>query len=76
MLAHLLCVLTLYVNLLQILTKDSVTVSVDAVCYFRIQNPILSVTAVSDAHMSTRLLAQTTLRNLLGVRYVSCNNNK
>ena len=46
------------------------TVSVDAVCYFRIQNPILSVTAVSDAHMSTRLLAQTTLRNLLGVRYV------
>jgi len=52
----------------EILTKDSVTVSVDAVCYFRIQNPILSVTAVADAHQSTRLLAQTTLRNLLGMR--------
>ncbi|XP_067941145.1 band 7 protein AGAP004871-like [Watersipora subatra] len=52
----------------EILTKDSVTVSVDAVIYFRIQNPILSVTAVTNAHMSTQLLAQTTLRNFLGIR--------
>lgn len=52
----------------EILTKDSVTVAVDAVCYFRVFDPVLSVTAVTDAHQSTRLLAQATLRNYLGVR--------
>jgi len=52
----------------EILTKDSVTVAVDAVCYFRIFDPVLSVTAVTDAHQSTRLLAQATLRNFLGIR--------
>lgn len=53
---------------LQILTKDSVTVSVDGVVYFRIQCPISSVANVSNAHSSTRLLAQTTLRNALGTK--------
>lgn len=53
---------------LQILTKDSVTVSVDGVVYFRIQCPISAVANVSNAHSSTRLLAQTTLRNVLGTK--------
>ncbi|KAK7882941.1 hypothetical protein WMY93_029115 [Mugilogobius chulae] len=52
----------------EILTKDSVTVSVDGVVYFRIHCPISSVTNVSNAHSSTRLLAQTTLRNVLGTK--------
>ncbi|XP_061682801.1 stomatin (EPB72)-like 3a [Syngnathoides biaculeatus] len=52
----------------EILTKDSVTVCVDGVVYFRIQCPILSVANVSNAHSSTRLLAQTTLRNVLGTK--------
>ncbi|KAM9852979.1 stomatin (EPB72)-like 3a [Aulostomus maculatus] len=52
----------------EILTKDSVTVSVDGVVYFRIQCPISSVANVSNAHSSTRLLAQTTLRNVLGTK--------
>jgi len=52
----------------EILTKDSVTVAVDAVCYFRIFDPVLSVTAVSNAQLSTQLLAQATLRNFLGIR--------
>ncbi|KAJ0022261.1 hypothetical protein NQD34_009751, partial [Periophthalmus magnuspinnatus] len=52
----------------QILTKDSVTVSVDGVVYFRIHCPISSVANVSNAHSSTRLLAQTTLRNVLGTK--------
>lgn len=43
------------------------TVAVDAVVYFRIQSPVLSVTAVENAHRSTQLLAQTTLRNHLGI---------
>lgn len=53
---------------LQILTRDSVTVSVDGVVYFRINCPISSVANVSNAHSSTRLLAQTTLRNALGTK--------
>lgn len=52
----------------QILTKDSVTVAVDAVCYYRISDPVLSVNAVENPHKSTQLLAQTTLRNHLGLR--------
>ncbi|XP_061733853.1 stomatin (EPB72)-like 3a isoform X1 [Nerophis ophidion] len=52
----------------EILTKDSVTVSVDGVVYFRIECPISSVANVSNAHSSTRLLAQTTLRNVLGTK--------
>lgn len=52
----------------EILTKDSVTVTVDAVVYFKIFDPILSVNKVSNANLSTRLLAATTLRNALGTK--------
>ena len=53
------------------LTKDSVTVSVDAVVYYRVSNATVSVANVENAHHSTRLLAQTTLRNVLGTRNLS-----
>ena len=46
----------------EILTKDSVTVAVDAVVYWRIFNPTMSVTNVADAPRSTKLLAATSLR--------------
>ncbi|XP_076831880.1 stomatin (EPB72)-like 3a [Brachyhypopomus gauderio] len=52
----------------EILTKDSVTVCVDGVVYFRVSDPILSVANVLNADMSTRLLAQTNLRNVLGTK--------
>lgn len=52
----------------QVLTKDSVTVSVDAVVYYRVCNATISVANVANAHQSTKLLAQTTLRNVLGTR--------
>lgn len=55
----------------QILTKDSVTVSVDGVVYFRVSDPIASVANVTNADFSTRLLAQTTLRNVLGTKNLS-----
>jgi len=55
----------------EILTRDSVTVSVDAVVYYRISNATVSVANVENAHHSTRLLAQTTLRNMLGTRNLS-----
>lgn len=50
----------------EILTKDSVTVAVDAVVYYKIFDPVMSVNNVANAAYSTRLLAQTTLRNNLG----------
>ncbi len=52
----------------EILTKDSVTVTVDAVCYFRIVEPVLSVVNITNSSISTRSLAATTLRNILGTR--------
>ncbi|XP_034969542.1 stomatin [Zootoca vivipara] len=55
----------------EILTKDSVTVLVDGVVYYRVQNAILSVTKVAFADSATRLLAQTTLRNVLGTKSLS-----
>uniref|UniRef100_A0AAF5PMU2 Band 7 domain-containing protein n=1 Tax=Wuchereria bancrofti TaxID=6293 RepID=A0AAF5PMU2_WUCBA len=55
----------------EILTKDSVTVSVDAVIYYRICNATISVANVENVHHSTRLLAQTTLRNMLGTKSLS-----
>uniref|UniRef100_A0A914MSF8 Band 7 domain-containing protein n=1 Tax=Meloidogyne incognita TaxID=6306 RepID=A0A914MSF8_MELIC len=55
----------------EILSRDSVTVSVEAVIYFRISNPVISVTNVNDAQFSTKLLAQTTLRNVLGTKTLS-----
>ncbi|XP_014672878.1 PREDICTED: mechanosensory protein 2-like [Priapulus caudatus] len=52
----------------EILSKDSVTVAVDAVIYFRIKNATASIVNVSNANASTRLLAATTLRNVLGTK--------
>lgn len=52
----------------EILTKDSVTVAVDAVVYYRTADPTMSVTNVEDAAKSTKLLAATTLRNVLGTK--------
>merc|ERR1712001_262248 len=52
----------------EILTKDSVTVAVDAVVYYKIVNPMSAVCAVQDYAKSTKLLASTTLRTLLGTR--------
>ena len=56
-------------NLLdQILTKDSVTVFVNAIMYYRVKDPISAVANVDDYSGSARLLAATTLRNVLGTR--------
>ncbi|XP_045515959.1 uncharacterized protein LOC123708960 isoform X2 [Pieris brassicae] len=52
----------------EVLTRDSVTVAVDAVVYYRIKEPLNAVVRVADYSASTRLLAATTLRNVLGMR--------
>ena len=53
---------------MQILTKDSVTIFVNAIMYYRVNDPISAVANVDDYSGSARLLAATTLRNVLGTR--------
>ncbi|KAG1943929.1 stomatin [Pimephales promelas] len=52
----------------EVLTKDSVTIMVDAVVYYRIFNPTVSITKVENANQATQMIAQTTLRNMLGTK--------
>ena len=52
----------------QILTKDSVTVFVNAIMYYKVANATCAVANVSDYDGSARLLAATTLRNVLGTK--------
>ncbi|KAH3792005.1 hypothetical protein DPMN_145494 [Dreissena polymorpha] len=54
-----------------ILSRDSVTVAVDAVIYARIFDATMSIINVENAHASTKLLAATTLRNVLGTKALS-----
>ena len=56
---------------LQVLSRDSVTVSVDAVVYYRVSNPTMATNNIEDYSHSTRLLAATTLRNVLGKTNIS-----
>ncbi|XP_031769532.1 band 7 protein AGAP004871-like [Galleria mellonella] len=53
------------------LTKDSLTVAVDAVIYYKIYNPVRAVINVADYKMATQYLAATTLRNALGTTKLS-----
>lgn len=48
--------------------KDSVTVSVDGVVYYRVQNLILAVVNIKNADAATQMLAQTTPMNVLGTK--------
>ena len=52
----------------EILTKDSVTVNVDAVVYYNIHDPLASVINVENADQSTKKIAATTLRSILGTK--------
>ncbi len=49
-----------------VITKDNVTVKVNAVLYFRVTDPLKSVVEVQDYLYATSQLAQTTLRSVLG----------
>ncbi|CAN8000440.1 unnamed protein product [Ixodes hexagonus] len=55
----------------EVLSKDSVTVAVDAVVYYRVFNPVIAVTNVQDFARSTKLLASSVLRNVLGTKILS-----
>ena len=52
----------------RVITKDNVTVDVDAVVYYRITDPEKAVVEVQRYEVATSLLAQTTLRDILGTQ--------
>ncbi len=49
-----------------IITRDNVTLKVNAVIYFRVTDPLKSVIAIENYLFATSQLAQTTLRSVLG----------
>lgn len=49
-----------------VITKDNVSVEVDAVIYYRVTEPERAVIQVENYRLATSLLAQTTLRDVLG----------
>jgi len=49
-----------------IITKDNVTVKVNAVVYFRVMEPRKAIIEVEDYFYATSLISQTTLRSVLG----------
>jgi regulator of protease activity HflC (stomatin/prohibitin superfamily) len=57
---------TLEVPAQDVVTRDNVTVKVNAVVYFRVIEPRLAVVEVSNFLYATSQLAQTTLRSVLG----------
>src|SRR5664280_3516024 len=59
-------VVTIDVSKQEVMTRDNVPATVDAVVYFRIVYPIAAVVKVENFYKATSLIAQTTLRSVLG----------
>jgi regulator of protease activity HflC (stomatin/prohibitin superfamily) len=59
-------VVTIDVARQEVMTRDNVPVTVDAVVYFRVIDPISAVIKVENFWKATSLIAQTTLRSVLG----------
>ncbi len=58
--------ITMDVQPQDVITKDNVSLKVNAVIYFRVMDPEMAVTQVEDFYFATSQLAQTTLRSVLG----------
>ncbi len=59
-------VITLDIPAQEAITKDNVTVKVDAVAYFRVVDPAAAIVQVENYRQATWRIAQTTLRSVLG----------
>src|SRR2546423_4367206 len=59
-------VVTINVERQEMMTRDNVPVSVDAVVYFRVVDPQAAVVKVVNFLKATSLIAQTTLRSVIG----------
>lgn len=49
-----------------VISKDNISLQVDAVVYFRVINPADAITKVEDYYFATSKLAQTTMRSVVG----------
>ncbi|MEW6161927.1 MAG: slipin family protein [Nitrospirota bacterium] len=49
-----------------VITQDNISVKVNAVVYFRVIDPVRAITEVEDFLYATSMIAQTTLRSILG----------
>jgi len=58
--------ITMEVPRQDVITRDNVTISVNAVTYFNVIDPVRSVVAIEDHVNGTAQIAQTTLRSILG----------
>src|SRR5256885_12498052 len=59
-------VVTIDVSKQEVMTRDNVPATVDAVVYFQVVDPIAAVVKVENFWKATSLIAQTTLRSVLG----------
>ncbi len=59
-------IVTIEVPSQDVVTKDNVSVQVNAVVYFMVFAPELSITAIEDYHYATSQISQTILRSVLG----------
>ena len=59
-------VITMDIPTQDVISRDNVTVKVNAVLYFRVMDPERAIIQVEDYYMATSQLAQTTLRSVLG----------
>ncbi len=59
-------IMTIDVPKQEIITRDNVSVRVDAVIYFRVDDPVKAIVKVSNYMYAVSLLAQTVLRDVVG----------
>jgi regulator of protease activity HflC (stomatin/prohibitin superfamily) len=59
-------VMTIDVPKQEIITRDNVSVKVDAVVYFRVEDSVKAITKVSNYMYAVSLMAQTVLRDVVG----------
>ena len=58
--------ITLDVPSQDVITRDNISVKVNAVVYYRVMEPAKAITEVEDFHYATSQMSQTTLRSVLG----------
>ena len=59
-------VVTLDVPAQEVITRDNIPITIDAVLYFKVSDPVRSVVEVEDFMKATSQIAQTSLRGLAG----------
>ncbi|MDL2341892.1 MAG: slipin family protein [Patescibacteria group bacterium] len=59
-------IITLPIESQQIITQDNVSISVSAVAYYQVQDPIKSIVEIEDVISAVYQIAQTTVRNIVG----------